>query len=109
MPGKDPVDEIAEATFPASDAPPFSGAHAGAPADHDVNVLIEAAPGSADAEHFRTALARFDGRVTVTFAGTAGDDFARALPDAQVVVAGELADGELARAGRLRWFSSVQA
>jgi phosphoglycerate dehydrogenase-like enzyme len=109
MPGKDPVDEVAEATFPASDAPPFSGAHAGAPADPAVRLLIDVPPGSTDEGYFRAALARFGGRVAVTFAAAAGADFARALPDADVVVTGELTDDELARAGRLRWFSSVQA
>jgi phosphoglycerate dehydrogenase-like enzyme len=72
-----------------------------------LRVLVEVVPDSADAGHFRGALARFDGRVAVTFA--AGDDFARALPDADVVVTGGLTDDELARAGRLRWFSSVAA
>ena len=86
MPPKDPIDEAAEATFPASDAPPFSGAHAGPPADHGPHVLIEVPPASADAAYFRAALARFDGRVALTFADAAGDDFARALPDADVVV-----------------------
>jgi len=109
MSDRDLVDEVAEATFPASDAPPFSGAHAGAPAGYDVRVLIDVPPGSVDAGYFQTALARFDGRVAVTFADAAGDDFARALPDADVVVTGGLTDDELARAGRLRWFSSVAA
>jgi D-2-hydroxyacid dehydrogenase (NADP+) len=115
MPGKDPVDEVAEATFPASDAPPFSGAHAGVPAapdartPHAVRILIDVAPGSADEGYFQAALARFDGRVAVTFADAVGDDFARALPEADVVVTGGLTDDELARAGRLRWFSSVAA
>ena len=107
MTSKDPIDEAVEQTFPASDAPPFSGVHAGLPADRSLRVLVEVAPDSADAGYFRGALARFDGRVAVTFA--AGDDFARALPDADVVVAGGLTDDELARAGRLRWFSSVAA
>ena len=107
MPEKDPIDEAAEQTFPASDAPPFSGAHAGLPMDRSLHVLIEAAPASGDAGYFRSVLARFDGQVAVTFA--AGDDFARALPDADVIVTGGLTDDELARATRLRWFSSVAA
>jgi D-2-hydroxyacid dehydrogenase (NADP+) len=74
-----------------------------------VGVLIHLAPESADANHFRSALARFDGRVVVTFAADDGDDFARALPDAEVVVTGGLSDDEIARAGRLRWLSSVAA
>jgi phosphoglycerate dehydrogenase-like enzyme len=72
-----------------------------------LQILIEAAPGSADAGFFRTALARFDGRVAFTYA--VGDDFASALPGADVVVAGGLSDDELARAVRLRWLSSVAA
>jgi D-2-hydroxyacid dehydrogenase (NADP+) len=72
-------------------------------------ILIEAPPDSADADHFRAALARFQGRVALTFAASDGEDFARALPDADVVVTGGLTDDELARAGRLRWFSSVAA
>ena len=107
MAGKDPIDEASEGTFPASDAPPFSGVHAGVPASGGVSVLIEVAPASTDEAYFRSALARFDGRVAVTFA--AGDDFARALPDADVIVTGGLTDDELARATRMRWFSSVAA
>ena len=107
MAGKDPIDEVVEQTFPASDAPPFSGVHAGMPPDRALQVLIEVAPASADEGYFRSALARFDGRVAVTFA--AGDDFARALPDADVIVTGGLTDDELARAKRMRWFSSVAA
>jgi D-2-hydroxyacid dehydrogenase (NADP+) len=72
-----------------------------------MKVLIDLPPDSADVRWFRAALARFDGRVTLTFA--VGEDFARALPDAEVVVAQELSDGELARAGRLRSLSSVAA
>src|SRR4051794_41052637 len=103
MSRKDPVDEVAEQTFPASDAPPFSGAHAGLPADRGVlQILIDLPPGSADAVYFRTALARFEGRVVLTFAaGEAavdGADFARALPDADVVVTAALSDDELVRA-----------
>jgi phosphoglycerate dehydrogenase-like enzyme len=109
MPGKDPIDEASEATFPASDAPPFSGAHAGGPADQGVSVLIDLPPDSPDAARFRGALAGFDGRVTLTFADAATPDFARALPGADVVVAPSLSDDQLARAGRVRWFSSVAA
>ena len=76
--------------------------------DHDVlRVLIDVPPGSVDEGYFRTALARFEGRVAITYAE--GNDFARALPGAEVVVTGGLTDGELGRAERLRWFSSVAA
>jgi D-2-hydroxyacid dehydrogenase (NADP+) len=109
VPPKDPVDEAAEETFPASDAPSFSGAHAGPPADRSTHVLIDLPPDAADVAYFRAALARFDGRVALTFADAAGDDFARALPDAEVVVAQDLSDAQLARAKRLRWLSSVAA
>lgn len=71
------------------------------------SVLIDLPPSSPDTGHFRTALARFDGRVSVTYAS--GDDFAGALPDADVVVTGGLTTEQLARAGRLRWFSSLAA
>jgi phosphoglycerate dehydrogenase-like enzyme len=81
--------------------------------DAAVHVLIDLPPDSPDAAYFRSALARFDGRVTLTFAATEmaadGADFARALPEADVVVAAALSDDELARARRLRWFSSVAA
>jgi phosphoglycerate dehydrogenase-like enzyme len=109
MPPKDPVDEADEETFPASDAPTFSGARIGPPADRGgVRVLVAIAPESVtDERPFRAALARFAGRVTVTFA--AGDDFARALPEADVVIAQGLSDGEVARASRLCWLSSVAA
>jgi D-2-hydroxyacid dehydrogenase (NADP+) len=107
MPGRDPIDEVDEESFPASDPPEFTGLHAGAPADQVVRLLIELPAGSADAGHFRAALARFDGRVALTFA--AGADFAPALAEADVVVAADLSDDELARAGRLRWLSSVAA
>jgi phosphoglycerate dehydrogenase-like enzyme len=109
MPPKDPVDEADEESFPASDAPTFSTAHAGLPADQVVRVLIDLPPDVADAERFRRALARFDGRVALTFAPGGSDDFARALPEAEVVVAPDLSDAQLARAGRLRWLSSVAA
>jgi len=69
-------------------------------------VLIDVPPGT-DEGYFRAALARFEARVAVTYA--TGDAFARALPDAEVVVTGGLTDDELARAGRLRWLSSVAA
>ena len=104
---EDPVDEADEETFPASDAPTFSGAHAGTPGHGRLRVLIDVAPGSTDEGDFRKALARFEGRVTVTYAR--GDAFGRALPEAEVVVAGALADDQLARAGRLRWLSSLAA
>jgi phosphoglycerate dehydrogenase-like enzyme len=109
MSPKDPVDEADEESFPASDAPTFSTAHAGLPADPVVRVRIDLAPDAADAARFRSALARFDGRVALTFAAAAGDDFARALPAADIVVAPDLSDAQLARAGRLRWLSSVAA
>jgi len=105
---KDPVDEADEESFPASDAPTFSTAHAGPPAAH-VRILIDLPPDAADVAYFRAALARFDGRVALTFADAAGDDFARALPDADVVVAQDLSDDQLTRAGRVRWLSSVAA
>ena len=73
------------------------------------HVLIDLPPDSADVAYFRAALARFDGRVALTFADAAGDDFARALPDADVVVAQDLSDDQLARARRVRWLSSVAA
>jgi D-2-hydroxyacid dehydrogenase (NADP+) len=109
---RDPVDEADEETFPASDAPPFSGAHAGAPPENGgLRVLVDLPADSPDAAHFRAALAGFDGRVAVTYADAHGKDdaFARALPDSEVVVAGALADDQLARAPRLRWLSSVAA
>jgi len=109
MSPKDPVDEADEESFPASDAPTFSTAHAGLPAGPVVRVLIDLAPDAADAARFRSALARFDGRVALTFAAATGDDFARALPAADIVVAQDLSDAQLARAGRLRWLSSVAA
>ena len=53
-----------------------------------VNILIDVPPDSADAGYFRAALARFDGRVTLTFApgemAADGADFASALPDGTV-------------------------
>ena len=108
MPAKDPIDEANEETFPASDAPPFSGVHAGPPAEHGLlRVLIAVQPGSTDEGYFRTALAGFDGRVAVTYAD--GNAFGQALPEAEVIVTGGLTDDELARARRLRWFSSVAA
>ncbi|HXJ21834.1 MAG TPA: D-2-hydroxyacid dehydrogenase [Polyangia bacterium] len=107
MPTKDPIDEADEETFPASDAPAFSGVHAGPPSEGLLRVLIDVQPGSADEQQFRTALAPFEGRVAVTCAR--GDAYARALPEADVVVAGRLADEALASARRLRWFSSVAA
>ena len=73
------------------------------------HVLIDLPPDAADVAYFRAALARFDGRVALTFADAAGDDFARALPDADVVVAQDLSDDQLARARRVRWLSSVAA
>ena len=108
MPPKDPIDEADEQTFPASDAPTFSGAHAGPPANRGLlRVLVDIPPGSTDEGYFRTALARFDGRVAITYAY--GEPFARALPEAEVVVVGGLTDDQLARARRMRWLSSVAA
>ncbi|HEX3902053.1 MAG TPA: D-2-hydroxyacid dehydrogenase [Polyangia bacterium] len=108
MTPKDPIDEADEETFPASDAPTFSGAHAGPPvAQAPLRVLVDVPPGSTDEGYFRKALARFDGRVAVTYAH--GEAFARALPNADVVVAGDLTDDHLAQAPQLRWLSSVAA
>lgn len=108
MSGKDPIDDALEQSFPASDPPEFvGGAHAGVPADYPLRVLVDLAPGSGDADRFRAALARFAGRATVSFA--TGDDFARGLPHAEVVVTQGLSDEALARAARLRWLSSVAA
>ena len=73
------------------------------------NVLIDLPPDSADVAYFRAALARFDGRVALTFADAATPDFARALPEAEVVVTQDLSDDQLARASRVRWLSSVAA
>jgi phosphoglycerate dehydrogenase-like enzyme len=109
MPERDPIDEADEESFPASDPPEFTGAIAGVPAGAALRVLVDLPAASADADHFRRALARFDGRVAVTFADADGEDFAGALADAEVVVAPSLSDEELARAGRLRWLSSVAA
>jgi phosphoglycerate dehydrogenase-like enzyme len=100
---------VGEETFPASDAPPFSGAHAGVPGEHGLRVLIDLPPESPDVGYFRGALARFDGQVAFVFADAAGDDFARTLPEADVVVAQDLSDDQLSRARRLRWLSSVAA
>jgi phosphoglycerate dehydrogenase-like enzyme len=72
-----------------------------------LRVLIDVPPGSRDEAHFRTALARFGGRVVVTYGQ--GDAFARALPEADVVVTDALTDDQLARAPRLRWLSSLAA
>ena len=105
---KDPIDEADEETFPASDPPAFTGAHAGPPVHPGLlRVLIDVPPGSTDEGYFRTALARFDGRIAVTCAD--GDAFVRALPEAQVIVAGNLSDDQLERAPQLRWLSSVAA
>jgi phosphoglycerate dehydrogenase-like enzyme len=113
MPSKDPVDQTVEQSFPASDPPAFTTTRAGLPADHIFNVLIDVPPDSPDAAYFRSALARFDGRIMVTCAASElaadGADFARALPAADVVVAAALSDDELARAARVRWLSSVAA
>jgi phosphoglycerate dehydrogenase-like enzyme len=93
MPAKYPIDEANEQTLPAGDGL--------------LRVLVHVQPGSTDEGYFRAALARFDGRVAVTYAN--GDGFGRALPEAEVVVTGGLTDDELARAQRLRWLSSVAA
>ena len=78
-----------------------------------VRILIDLPPDSPDAANFRAALARFEGRVALTFAageGAAdGADFARALAGADIAVTAALSDDELARAPRLRWLSSVAA
>ena len=78
-----------------------------------VRILIDLPPDSPDAATFRAALARFEGRVALTFAageGAAdGADFARALAGADIAVTAALSDDELARAPRLRWLSSVAA
>ncbi len=70
-------------------------------------VVIALRPDSADAAPFRTALARFGDRIAVTFA--AGSELARALPDAEIVVAQGLSEDELVQAQRLRWLSSWAA
>jgi D-2-hydroxyacid dehydrogenase (NADP+) len=70
-------------------------------------VLIALRPDSADAVPFRAALAHFGNRIALAFA--AGPELARALPDAEVVVAQGLTEDELAQAPRLRWLSSWAA
>jgi phosphoglycerate dehydrogenase-like enzyme len=79
------------------------------PAQQVVRILIDLPPDAADVAYFRAALARFDARVILTFAEAATPDFARALPEADVVVTQDLSDDQLARASRLRWLSSVAA
>ncbi|HEX3765198.1 MAG TPA: D-2-hydroxyacid dehydrogenase [Kofleriaceae bacterium] len=69
-----------------------------------VHVLVAIAADSANAASFRTALARFGDRVTLTFA--TGAEFSRAVPDAEVIVALGLSDDDLALARRLCWMSS---
>src|SRR5262245_62070388 len=104
----DPVIEADEESFPASDAPTFSTAHAGPPAKQALHLLIGLPPGDPDVDSHRAALARFGSLVVLTFADAAGDDFARALPAADIVVAQDLTDEQRARAGRLRWLSPVE-
>jgi phosphoglycerate dehydrogenase-like enzyme len=70
-------------------------------------IAIALGADSADADRFRTALARFGDRIAVGFAR--GDELARALADAEIVVAQGLSDDELAAAPRLRWLSSWAA
>jgi phosphoglycerate dehydrogenase-like enzyme len=70
-------------------------------------ILIALGPDSADAAPFRAALAPFGDRIAVAFA--AGPELARALPEAEIVVAQSLSDDELALAPRLRWLSSWAA
>ena len=77
-----------------------------------VQVLIDLPPDSPDAAYFRAALARFEGRVALTFAageGAAdGADFARALADADSSSRRRCPTTSW-RARALRWFSSVAA
>lgn len=70
-------------------------------------IVIALGADSADAAAFRAALARFGDRIAVAFA--TGDELARALPGAEIVVALGLSDDDLARAQRLRWLSSWAA
>ena len=66
MAPNDPIDEASDETFPASDSPTFSTAHAGPPAaevvrvaDQIVRVLVAIAPESVtDEGPFRTEGAR---------------------------------------------------